>query len=108
MSDSIIKKVFAVSNVVPQRSVYYILAKLMEEAGELAQEITVELGDSYKEKGKDGVIGEALDTLICCIDIIYKVYPGITEEEIIERLDDKLNKWKNKPFNNVKTNSQKE
>ena len=70
-----------------------ILAKATEEMGELAQEALIETGQHYKPPGNDGVVGEALDTLVCCIDMINKKCPNITEEELIPLLISKLGKW---------------
>jgi NTP pyrophosphatase (non-canonical NTP hydrolase) len=92
--DSLISKVFEVSKSVPNRNLYYVLAKLQEEVGELATEVAITEGDSYKTPSKDGLIGEALDVLTCCLDIIYLNRPDITETEILNILDAKLEKWK--------------
>jgi hypothetical protein len=51
---------------------------------------------SYKTEGPDGVIGEAVDVLICALDIIKVHKPEITEEEIIKLVQDKCAKWKRK------------
>lgn len=78
------------------RSRYAVLAKAGEEFGELAQEVMISVGDHYKDPGKDGVIGEAVDLMVCCTDLIYSVKPNITEEELVSILTLKLKKWKDK------------
>jgi hypothetical protein len=75
------------------RTRYAVLAKAQEELGELAQEVMISQDDHYKPEGKDGIIGEAIDLMVCCIDIIYGVNPNITEAEMQVILKKKLAKW---------------
>lgn len=77
----------------PDRSLYSIMCAATSEVGELAQEVAIESGDSYKDKGADGVVGEALDVIIACLDMIYKAKPGITEEAMIALASPKCEKW---------------
>lgn len=77
------------------RTTQDILTHLMTEVGELAQEIQISEGKSYKEQGKDGVIGEAIDVIACAIDIITKYDPSVTEDDLTIILTKKLEKWKN-------------
>ena len=61
------------------------------EIEELHDEIVnVEIG---KPEGPDGVIGEAVDVMLCMVDIIYKRNPDITKEQIFEVICSKLDKW---------------
>ena len=77
------------------RSIHFILGSTMSELGELAEEVNIEYSDSsYKNPGKDGVVGEAIDTIICLLDLIYAVNPELTEEEICNIASTKLEKWK--------------
>ena len=78
------------------REKYDVLAKGMEELGELSQEIMISLGRHYKPAGKDGVIGEAVDVIVCMADIIYQENPNITADEVHEILAAKLSKWEDK------------
>lgn len=78
------------------RSKYYVLSKVGEEFGELSTEVGIVMGDSYKDPGKDGVIGEAIDVIISTLDLIYLEKPMITEEELIAIAIPKLEKWKAK------------
>ena len=91
-----IKEALEVSREVPLRHSYHVLTKLMEEVGELAQEINIREGVVDKPVGKDGVIGEALDVVNCALDLIYLDNNYITEEEIMDRFKLKLKKWRSK------------
>ena len=82
--------------VVNHRNLLEILAHTTEEIGELSQEILIDGGLSYKDPGPDGIIGEALDAIICLVDLIYQYDNSITESALIDIADHKLNKWKNK------------
>src|SRR6478752_3175300 len=57
--------------VVPQRSAYAVLAAAQAELGETAEEVAIMMGESYKEEGPDGVVGEALDTIVSLLDLIH-------------------------------------
>jgi len=85
------------------RNKYKVLAKANEEIGELSEEIMIAEGDHYKEPGKDGVIGEAVDVIICMGDMIFQEDPNITEEQVLAIISKKLNKWVEK--NNERTNN---
>jgi len=86
------------------RTPYYVLAKCMEELGELSTEVAVAEGQGYKEAGKDGVVGEAIDTMASLIDLVFlhlrRENPDITLEEIqkilYNKLIPKLHKWESK------------
>lgn len=82
--------------VIDGRSKYYVLSKVGEEFGELSTEVGIVMGDSYKEPGKDGVVGEAVDMIISALDLIYLENPEIKEEELIAIAIPKLEKWKAK------------
>jgi hypothetical protein len=64
------------------------------EIGELGQEIQISQGKSYKQRGKDGVVGESIDAIVCLVDIILLEDPSITEEDLISIVKLKLEKWK--------------
>lgn len=91
-----IKEVFEVSKIVLPRTKYEVLAALMEEVGELATEVTIQQGYSQKPRGSDGVLGEAIDVIICALDMIYLEYPSMTEELFMKMMKPKLEKWKKK------------
>ena len=64
--------------------------------GQEHAELTIEVGNRDKgvEPGSDGVLGEAVDTILCLVDLIYQDNPDITEEEIMAVVQRKLDKWK--------------
>jgi len=86
------------------RTPYYVLSKCMEEMGELSTEVAVAAGHGYKEAGKDGVVGEIVDTIASLTDLAYlhlrEEDPEITLEEInkimYNKLIPKLHKWESK------------
>jgi NTP pyrophosphatase (non-canonical NTP hydrolase) len=77
------------------RSVSQIFTYTIEEIGELATELNIADGYSKKEPGSDGVIGEAVDAIICLVDLIYKHNPTITEADLLKVCAVKLAKWEN-------------
>ena len=77
------------------RTVQDVLGFVVAEVGELAEEVGIKYGISPKEPGKDGVFGEAVDILAAVMDLIYVDNPNVTEEEVLEYLRVKLNKWEN-------------
>jgi hypothetical protein len=92
-------KTWQVSEVVQQRDVLLVLGKLMEECGELAEEVLKKKGFKKGEEGRDGIIGEAVDVITVALDIIYLSYPG--KEEARRSLlnwfvKHKLKKWEQK------------
>lgn len=82
-----------------KRSDDYVLKKCMEELGELALEVTISQGESYKEPGKDGVKGEAVDLAICALDMFAlqcnNMSPEEIEREFLTYMTTKVNKWRN-------------
>lgn len=79
------------------RSIQDILTHAMTELGELAQEVQIAEGKSYKQQGPDGVVGEALDVIACMVDMIYIHYGILANEDyLIAKMKPKLEKWKEK------------
>ncbi len=78
------------------RNSFYVLAKCTEELGELSVEVQIKEGTSYKEKGKDGVVGEAIDLITCLLDLIHINYPELNEKDLLTLAIPKLEKWKQK------------
>lgn len=78
------------------RTAIDILAYGMTEVGEVSEEVLIKYSPIAKHKtsGPDGIIGEAMDVILCMMDLIHEENPDITEEELqaIARL--KLDKWK--------------
>ena len=89
-----IKKILKTSRKISNgRTRASVLAYLMEEVGELATEVNIKEGHSGKKEGKDGIIGEAVDVVLCAIDIMYVENPDITTSEIEAIMEKKLAKW---------------
>jgi NTP pyrophosphatase (non-canonical NTP hydrolase) len=84
------------------RTKYSVLSSTMAELGELAEEVMIERGNSYKGAGVDGIIGEAVDTIVCLLDLIHLANPDMTEQELDEIALKKLNKWVTKVSERVK------
>lgn len=83
------------SEIKNDRTLQDVLTHLMTEVGELAQEVQIAEGKSYKEHGADGVVGEAVDVIICALDIIKLYRPTIKEDYDLSRsVLPKLDKWK--------------
>ena len=98
---SLIETIFKTSRTIPvKRTEYTVLSHAMAELGELAEEVTISCGESYKTAGPDGVIGESIDTIICLVDMIHVHAKNqgieITEEQLIEIAKKKLAKWESK------------
>lgn len=89
-----IEQVFAVSKEAPERSMLEVLSKLMEEVGELSQEVGVEVGYQKRAPGKDGILGEVADVIIVALDILYLKYPDMDKKLFESVVQSKLNKWK--------------
>ncbi len=85
-----------VSKKATPRSISDVVLKLNEEVGELSTEIGIKKGSiQNKTPGKDGITGEAIDAILCLIDIIYLDNPNLTPEEFDTIVNNKLNKWSN-------------
>lgn len=83
----------ASSRVDDNRTHFSVLSAIMAEVGELAEEVAIDQGKSYKQPGKDGVIGEAVDVIVATLDMIHVHDPSITEEEIVAIVVAKCRKW---------------
>lgn len=91
---SLIQKTFETSDRIENgRSLLRILAHTMSEMGELAEEIAIADGNHYKQPG---IVGEAVDLIVCALDIIHKYDPSVTEEDLIKIAVRKLAKWESK------------
>lgn len=78
------------------RTVYSVLASAMSEFGELSEEVMINQNHSYKKKGDDGVIGEAIDAIACLLDMIHKADPTIDERYLQALMTQKCTKWVDK------------
>ncbi|MNV42424.1 hypothetical protein D3C71_1340970 [compost metagenome] len=73
-----------------------IMLSLMEEAGETATEIKIARGLKSGPAGKDGVVGEAIDTILCALDVIYSEMGSVDNLLVKQTFYNKTMKWKNK------------
>lgn len=95
------------------RTHYSVFSKIVEEVGELAVEVAIVKGDSYKTAGSDGVVGEAIDVIASCIDLIYiHIKQENPEWSILEIdtymgliMDAKLHKWQIKVIEQERKNA---
>ncbi len=64
--------VFGVSDKLKDgRTIADVIGHTMEELGELATEVKIADGKSYKDPGVDGIVGEAVDVIVCLLDWAY-------------------------------------
>ena len=82
--------------IINRRDTFYVLSKCIEELGELSEEVQIAAGVCYKEPGKDGIVGEAIDLITCALDMIRITHPHLTEDDIVAIAIPKLEKWKSK------------
>lgn len=72
------------------RDLAYIFEGLREEVDELEAEVF-----GY-ERGDDGIPGEAVDVILCALDLIYKAAPEWSNEDIVAYAEKKCEKWAKK------------
>lgn len=81
-------------NLLPKsRDINSVFASTTSELGELGVEVMIANGQSYKHPGQDGIIGEAVDTILCLLDMIHLVDPTFTEGQLDEIARMKCRKW---------------
>lgn len=73
-----------------------ILASATEELGELAVEIKIAHGLKKADVGKDGIVGEAIDLMMCAADIIHSELGSLDNDQVKQILLKKLAKWQSK------------
>ena len=94
MSDSLVSMVRRYSDQIKNhRTIETIHTALCDEVTELSEEVYTDV------PGVDGVAGEAVDVLLCCLDIIFKSRPDWSEEDIVNYAKKKCEKWKGKYSN---------
>jgi NTP pyrophosphatase (non-canonical NTP hydrolase) len=94
---SLITDILATSKTIDNnRTPTEVLGYSMTELGELAEEVLIKNStiSNHKKEGKDGIVGEAIDLILCAVDLIYLDNPDITEEDIQKIARQKLLKWK--------------
>jgi hypothetical protein len=91
MTPDLLKTVRAYSERIQDgRSLQDIHDHLYDELLELNTELY-----SY-EPGEDGIAGEAIDVILCALDLIFKSAPDMTDAEIVAYADKKCQKWAKK------------
>ena len=73
------------------RTISSVMKALEEEVSELRVEVDKALAG--EEQGEDGIVGEAIDCLLCVIDILYQRNPSLSIEHISYLTGLKLAKW---------------
>jgi len=92
---TMIETVFKTSDeVTKSRNSFAILASLVSEVGELAEEVAIQQGHSGKREGADGILGESIDIIVCALDMIRINFPEVTEDDIKIIAERKCDKWK--------------
>jgi phosphoribosyl-ATP pyrophosphohydrolase len=66
---------------------------LQEEVGELSTEIMIQ-SHLISKKSDEGVVGEAIDVVVCALAIIANEVDSLSDIE--EYLDKKITKWENR------------
>lgn len=76
-------------------NIYDLIASSAEELGEVSRAVLIEDGKKSKlKKLKESSYSEAVDLTICALAMFYK--RGGTDEELLEIMDAKLDKWEDK------------
>lgn len=88
------RTMWATEEIKDSRTLSDILAYTMSELGELTDEVLVVEGKSTKRAGEDGVVGEAVDAIICLLDMIHAADSTVTEQQIERIIARKMEKWK--------------
>lgn len=92
--NTLVNTIFQASDRIKNnRSPQDILNHLVSEIGELSTEISIEYGNSYKTPSVDGIVGEAIDAILCLVDIIHKHAPELTEDDLAKYAQKKTMKW---------------
>lgn len=70
-----------------------ILASATEELGEVAVEIKIAHGLKKGPGGKDGIVGEAIDLMLCAADVIHSELGSLDNDQVKQIIMNKLAKW---------------
>ncbi|UOX40397.1 MazG-like pyrophosphatase [Aeromonas phage GomatiRiver_11] len=80
---------FTASITVPDRSMGFVLGKLIEEVGEFAKSL------NQPERCDERPVGEAADVINCVVDLLYLQYkadhPELPETQIVDMIKNELN-----------------
>lgn len=80
--DVVKKSHIEVNQVSPNRSPIDIIYKLGEEFGELCEELAIHDGILARDRGPDGVLGEAVDLAIVVMDVVLLRNADLTIEDL--------------------------
>ncbi len=92
---NIYDEIVAASTEFGSRNSDAIFRAIVEEVGELSTELNIRSGFKQREHGPDGVIGEAIDILLCTLDFL-NTEADVHSEEFTQRVQEKINKWQSK------------
>lgn len=92
INEHAVDKVIAVCQKISNgRTISSVMKALEEEVVELRVEVDKALAG--EDAGTDGIVGEAIDCLLCVVDILYQKNPSISREHISFLVGQKLDKW---------------
>jgi hypothetical protein len=74
-------------NIKNGRTIENVHTYLCDEVTELGIEVYTD------EPGEDGIAGEAIDVILCALDLIFLAAPEMTDIEILEYANKKCQKW---------------
>jgi hypothetical protein len=91
MNKNLISIVREYSNTIKNgRTTINVFESLSDEYTELTEELYTDT------PGPDGIAGESIDVILCCLDLIFLSTPGMTDEDIVNYAEKKCIKWKQK------------
>jgi hypothetical protein len=70
-----------------RRTITGVFGYLTDEVKELHDEVY-----TYTP-GEDGIAGEAIDIILCCLDLIFLSRPDMTDQQILDYAEKKCEKW---------------
>ena len=95
MSKDIVAEIFKYSDKIKNDRTYVdAYLHMRSEEAELHEEIQAAMQNN--KSGDDGVVGEAIDIILCALDIIRLYDNNITPEEVTKYAIKKAEKWKEK------------
>lgn len=97
MAKTLVNEVLKVSSTFENnRTTKSIIEHLKSEIDELDIEVKIFNNELPAPHGVDGIVGEAIDCILCLLDLIYVDNPDITEHQLTEIANKKLAKWVSK------------
>jgi hypothetical protein len=76
------------------RKHYHVYEHGMLEMEELREELAKDL--LGLSPGEDGIAGEAVDVILCMLDVIYIAHPEMSGTDVLEIVKRKCAKWERK------------